>query len=393
MKLLFSTLTLLVCVIGTTNAQITVTTAQQFQDVLNDPTADNDITISGTLFGRFIVNRSGTELEPLIIRGGTISGASGTGTFVGLETALLAVLSQSNIRIENVTFVDNFVQGAKGVYVTTNVFTTGTCENVYIDSCDFSNIGWTSDATANPDTGLSGIGQGHGILITGRTPETMTNINITNNTLDNIITGNSETLTVNGNVDGFLIQNNTISNVTNVGIDVAGGYNVAPAGFDQARNGMILENTVFNCRRPTSVSGIFEPAGIYVDGGANIEISRNRSYQNGQGFSIGREQPGETTNITMINNISYFNAENGLVFGGGVGNVSNSVVRNNTFYQNGLDKPDERSGISVQTTTNSSITNNIIFEPEADMFGISFYFPGDPPTGGVQSSQWTGIRI
>ncbi len=376
MKSILLSLCLFFLVIGITNAQITVTTAVELQAALDDPTADNIINISGTIFGRFIVNRSGTEANPVIIRGGTISALGVADTTQGLEFALLAILSESNIRIENVTFENNFIQSAKGIYVTTTVFDDAPTQNIFIDSSNLSNIGWSDDNVADPSANPSGTGQAHGILVTGRTANTITNVNITNNTLNNIIAGNSEALTLNGNVDGFLVQANTISNITNIGIDIAGGFGVADAEIDQARNGQVIENTVFNCRRPSSVSGVFEPAGIYVDGGANVEVARNRSYQNGQGFSIGREQAGETTNITMTNNLSYSNAENGLVFGGNLGFVSDSIVRNNTFYQNGLDKPGERSGISVQITQGSRITNNIIFESEAGMFGISYFFSG-----------------
>ncbi len=362
--------------ISTITSQITVNNATDLQAALNNNNAEKIITIDGTIFGRFIVRRSGTTTNPVIIRGGTISGMGVPETSEGLDFALLAVLSESNIRIENVSFENNFVQGAKGIYVTTTTFDDAPLQNIFIDSCTLNNIGWSSDNTADPNNNPSGTGQAHGILATGRTANTLTNINITNTNLSNIITGNSEALTINGNVDGFLVQANTISNITNIGIDIAGGFGVATSGLDQDRNGKVIENTVFNCRRPTSVFGVFEPAGIYVDGGANVKIYGNRSYQNGQGFSIGREQAGETTNISVTNNLSYFNAENGIVFGGNNGTVINSLVRNNTFYQNGMDKPSDRSGISVQITQGCTITNNIIFESEPSMFGISYFFGG-----------------
>ena len=384
MKNSIITLFLLLGVISGIKADVIVTNAVEFQAALDDPAEDNVIIISGTIFGRFIVNRSGTVTEPLIIRGGTISGLGVPDTSAGLDFALLSVLSESNVRIENVTFENNYIQGAKGIYVTTASWNDAPLQNIFIDSCTLRDIGWSSDNTANPESNPSGTGQAHGILVTGRTANTLTNINVTNNNLNNIITGNSEALTVNGDVSEFLVQGNTISNITNIGIDIAGGFNVALTGIDQARNGSVVGNTVFNCRRPSSVSGVFEPAGIYVDGGANVEIYGNRSYQNGQGFSIGREQAGETLNITMTNNLSYFNAENGLVFGGNLGTVINSTVRNNTFFQNGADRPSDRSGISVQFTQNCSITNNIIYEPGSNttstMFGISNFFGGTPPT-------------
>ena len=399
MKNLILTLFFLFYALAELKADVTVSNAVQLQAALDDSSADNVIVINGTIYGRFIVNRSGTTTNPVIIRGGTISGLGVPDTTAGLDNALLAVLSESNVRIENVTFENNYIQGAKGIYITTASFNDAPLQNIFIDSCTLRDIGWSSDNTADPNSNASGTGQAHGILVTGRTTNTLTNVNVTNNSLNNIITGNSEALTLNGNVSDFLVQGNTISNITNIGIDIAGGFGVAVTGTDQARNGMVIANTVFNCRRPSSVSGFFEPAGIYVDGGANVEIYGNRSYQNGQGFSIGREQTGETLNINLTNNLSYFNAENGLVFGGNNGTVINSTVRNNTFYGNGADKPGDRSGISVQITQNCAITNNIIYEAVNDgiysMFGISNFFGGTPPilSNNLVSGMATGFDL
>lgn len=379
MKSLLIPLFFLFCFVHHLQSQITVTNAQELQNALDDQNADRDITIEGIIYGRFVVNRSGSIAEPIRIHGGTISGINVNDS--GLEFALLSVNNQSNIYIENITFENNYTQGAKGIYVTTEQGNSNSLQNIYIDSCIIRNIGWSDDNTQDPTTNPSGTGQAHGILVTGRTANTIMNVNITNNVLSDIVAGNSEALTINGNVDGFLVQANTIHDITNIGIDIAGGFGVGPSGLDQARNGKVIENTVYNCRRPTSVSGVHEPAGIYVDGGANVEISRNRSYQNGQGFSIGREQIGETTNITMINNLSYSNAENGLVFGANNGIVKDSAVRNNTFYNNGADLPsgEKRSGISVQITENCSITNNIIYETRTNMYGISKFYGGNIP--------------
>ena len=73
----------------------------------------------------------------------------------------------------------------------------------------------------------------HGILIIGNTDKAVRNVTVDGNRIHDCETGFSETLTINGFVDGFTISNNTIYHCSNIAIDAAGGYAANP---DPTRN-------------------------------------------------------------------------------------------------------------------------------------------------------------
>ncbi|MBK7010435.1 MAG: hypothetical protein IPH36_18250 [Saprospiraceae bacterium] len=84
------------------------------------------------------------------------------------------------------------------------------------------------------------------------------NTSVTNCHLSNLVTGNSEALTLVGNVDSFLIDRDTVTNTKNIGIVAAGHYSWAvdpgvPASLSQSRNGTISHCLVFNNRRFSNV--------------------------------------------------------------------------------------------------------------------------------------------
>ena len=123
--------------------------------------------------------------------------------------------------------------------------------------------------------------------------------------------GSSESLVVNGNVDGFKIINNTVHDNNNIGIDAIGFEKVSsnPA-TDQARNGLIARNLVYN------INSYGNPAygtdrsadGIYVDGGRSIVIERNRVHHNNIGIELASEHQGKSTSrIIVRNNFVYLN--------------------------------------------------------------------------------------
>ncbi|WP_455931567.1 right-handed parallel beta-helix repeat-containing protein, partial [Priestia aryabhattai] len=80
--------------------------------------------------------------------------------------------------------------------------------------------------------------------------------------------------------------------------------------FDQAREGVISENSIYN------VSSYSNPAyrheysagGIYVDGGKEVVIEHNISSHNDLGIEIASEHHGkQTTNIQVVRNMIYEN--------------------------------------------------------------------------------------
>ena len=127
---------------------------------------------------------------------------------------------------------------------------------ISISNCVFHDIG-TTDADGNA----------HVILAIGKGNTPLTNINITNNEIYRCSTGWSEVITMESNVDGFAITDNTIHDVTNIAIDATGFYDndVTNVSLNQARNGLIANNLVYDVASPNATC-----AGIYVDGGREI---------------------------------------------------------------------------------------------------------------------------
>jgi hypothetical protein len=87
----------------------------------------------------------------------------------------------------------------------------------------------------------------HGIAVYGTSStESINNLIIDGNELYAMKLGSSESLVVNGNVDGFQITGNTIHDNNNIGIDAIGFEGVSPdPATDQARHGLIARNVVY----------------------------------------------------------------------------------------------------------------------------------------------------
>jgi parallel beta-helix repeat protein len=205
----------------------------------------------------------------------------------------------------------------------------------------------------------------HGIIVRGESTDPIRNIVISGNKVHDCILGQSEALVVNGNVDGFEITDCTVYNNNNIGIDIIGYEGNISASLDFARNGVVSDNLVYNCSSITNPGyGEYSAGGIYVDGGANILIERNKVYSCDIGIELASEHPNKSTNnITVRNNVLWKNNMGGIFTGGyesGLGSTDNCTITNNTLYQN--DTIDDWSGeiLIRDHTHNLTIKNNIL---------------------------------
>ena len=221
-------------------------------------------------------------------------------------------------------------------------------------------------------------GGGNAILIIGNTTDPVTNIIVTGNTIHDCKTGYGENLTINGYVDGFTITNNTIYNAQNIGIDAAGGYSAnADPALNYARNGVISGNTLYNIESKRGPLGRHGAIGIYVDGGRNVVVEKNKVSVTDRGIGAVSETNGfPTDHVTIRNNLVYNCWCSGIYMGGYLnytgGGTSNSAIVNNTLYNNNqaLGAFGEIEGeISIrEDCTNNVIKNNIIYGGASDMF-------------------------
>ncbi len=174
----------------------------------------------------------------------------------------------------------------------------------------------------------------------------------------------SEAITINGNVDGFLVEGNRVHDVNNIGIDAIGGEGTGPVD-DAARNGTIRDNLVWN------VSSVDNPAyqgdrsagGIYVDCGTDIVVERNRVHHADIGIEVGCEHAGrEATRVTVRSNVLWRNWVTGIAFGGydeTVGRTTDTTITGNTLWEN--DTTESGTGeMMVQRARSVTLRENLL---------------------------------
>lgn len=208
----------------------------------------------------------------------------------------------------------------------------------------------------------------------------LTNITISGNELTDLQTGCSESSTVNGNVNGFIISHNKVHNNSNIGIAALGGEGVA-SGYsqyngspnDQARNGEISDNTVYtihsNSQGASGVYGLncYCDDGIYLDGSAEVTVERNTVYDVDLGIEVtGEGAKQNTTNNVVRDNLFFYNSYVGISIGGQgtTGGSSNTTVANNTTWSNGVTSaagPLGEFATGTKVTGTNVVDNNIFY--------------------------------
>ena len=288
---------------------------------------------AGTYNENLIINISGTATNPIIFRNynSDLVNIDGTGTSTANGTAMLQINGASHLEFRNLTIQNLLCQDANGILVFTNPSIGST--NLKFINIAIHDIKWTPLSTTVPTANDNA----HPFLVYGSgntQASAITNILVEGCNIYNNVTGFSENLTHSGNVDGFVVQNNLVHDNNNIGIECEGNYGAsATPSLDHARNGFVRNNKCYNNTCPYSTA-----AGIYVDGGWDIVVEQNESYNNSYGVEIGCEENGTTRNITVKNNIFYNNRDSGVYLGGydiaTTGQVLNTIIRNNSFFQN-----------------------------------------------------------
>jgi len=182
-------------------------------------------------------------------------------------------------------------------------------------------------------------GNAHGIAFYGTGPTPMTNITVDGNEVRNCRLGQSESLVLNGDIDGFVVSRNTIHDNDNIGIDLIGFEGTGPTGQDQARNGTCADNVIYNISSATNPTyyGDRSADGIYVDGGRDIVIERNKVDNCDISVEVACEHGGHTvSNVTVRNNFLSRGYQGNILMGGydsKRGSDDNVTVVNNTTCQ------------------------------------------------------------
>ena len=314
----------------------------------------------GTYNERVTINVSGTAGAYITFQSypGETAILDGTGlTVPSGDNGMIYIKDRAYIIVKGFE-VRNYKTSTKNL-VPIGIRITGTAHHIEIRNSVIHHIEHNGTAKTGTDAhgiavhGTSGTNAIHSIIIDG-------------NTLYSLKLGSSEALVINGNVDGWQVTNNVIHDVNNIGIDAIGFEGTAPAN-DQARNGLIAYNDVYNITSAGNVAyGNERSAGcVYVDGGRDITIEYNKAHNCNIGVEIASEHQGKaTSNVTIRNNFIYDNTDAGISMGGydtRRGSSENCVIVNNTLYNNARLSDAWGAELYVQYDTRNNIIKNNIF--------------------------------
>jgi hypothetical protein len=267
---------------------------------------------------------------------------------------LLQITDKSYLVIDGLHFKNVSTSGSRGVMI------EGNSHHVEIRNCKISEINVSTSPTYIPASCSENVSP---IKVCGGAAQAINNIIIANNEVFSCKTGCSEGIAVSGNVDGFLIEKNTVHDISNIGI-VAAGFYTESCSNAQARNGIIKGNVVYNCRFPNPAINT-TASGIYLDGAKNMIVEQNRVYLCQVGIHIGCETAGQIAdNNTVRNNIVYNNEKWGIGMGGNNGFVENSRLINNTLFYNNYFYNGfygDFGEVLLQKVRNSTVSNNICY--------------------------------
>ncbi|MGO9909852.1 MAG: hypothetical protein ACLPQS_01625 [Acidimicrobiales bacterium] len=191
------------------------------------------------------------------------------------------------------------------------------CSDIYLIDDTISGIVNRADEVSNvrTDCNNSDVGAfGIAVLSYGNDEaHALQHVVIEGDKVDHTRTGESETVTVNGDVQDFLEANDKVYDTDNIGMDAIGWEE----GTDQARDGLIADNTVANVDTYDNhsygrwVDGACanlaeNAAGIYDDGASYIWISDNTVYNTDQGIDADVETPKRLTDHILVTGNTVF---------------------------------------------------------------------------------------
>jgi hypothetical protein len=278
-----------------------------------------------------------------------------------------------------------------GIYINSNG--NNLCSDITISKCTVTGI-WNTFSIKRDLTGNA-----HGIIAMGRSTQAIERIRIDSCLLYDLRLGASEALTLNGNVRDFRVTNNIVYDCNNIGIDFIGhesvytGPVVPEVSEDQARYGVCKWNRVYRIDSATNPAygGNFTntypsevernktraAAGIYVDGGRNIEIAENEVQDCNIGIDIASEHFGKfASHCQVLNNRVDRSHIGGIFLGGGWtgnGGVEHIQVQGNALFNNDLGRTGSgqvRIGNEVRSTT---VSGNVMIAGKREDGFSPFY--------------------
>jgi hypothetical protein len=231
------------------------------------------------------------------------------------------------LTVENYTF-DGTAHTPAGIYVTVRSDTSstgqakvphrsacflngGACGDIYIIDNTVRDITNTADKDYSKKSVCgNGSVDAYGIAVIAagsKTSPALQHVVVERNTVTGTRTGQSETMTFNGDLTDFLVADNTVHDVDNIGLDTIGWE----TGSSQANHGYVVGNTVYNVdtwsnaaygrwKNGRCVAQPENAAGIYDDGASYIWINSNVVWNADQGINLDVETAGKETGHLLV---------------------------------------------------------------------------------------------
>jgi hypothetical protein len=334
---------------------------------------------AGTYNESVLFANSGTSTAPIVFNGQGVAIVDGTSVaccttpsfassngFLCCNTQGLFTIGASSgvsyLTIEGFT-IQNY-KTAKKADVPTGILIAGSGSGINILNNIVKNIQTTA--------GKAGNAYGIGVFGISATP---LSVNVSGNTVTGCLTGESETTTYNGNVQNFVVSNNTIYDNDNIGMDAIGFEGVGPTGFDQAKNGDVYGNLIYNnsAFKNPGEGNSYDEDGLYCDGCANVTFERNTLYGNDLNIEAASEISGEvSSNVIIRNNLVYAANSCGISVGGyaksGTGGSTNITIVNNSLYDNDTQKTGSGEFQIQYRATGILFENNVVYAGAQGLF-------------------------
>ncbi|MDD3168972.1 MAG: right-handed parallel beta-helix repeat-containing protein [Eubacteriales bacterium] len=353
---------------------------------------------AGTYSERIDIKVSGTSAEESIVfrnHGSDLVIIDGSGSAAPEQEDIIHISSQNFIRIIGLEITGN-TSGEEDCLIS-GIGIWGKGEGIQIKDCKIHHIWYT---------GSSEEAGAQAIAVYGRDgKEPISGLVIDGNEIWDIKSGSSESVVLNGNVEGFEFTNNYVHDTNAIGLallgdELLGSEPVCPvAAKNRARNGFVGYNTMERNSRaanPSYPKDENSGGGICADGAKNVTIANNRCMGNDIGIEVENETRNRVcTGIVVRGNLLYGNKSCGIAAGGQEadrGWAENCKFLNNTLYNNDT-RNQGRGEIHIAKSRNLQFRSNVVYTGpqnlavtteafgENDIYNISFdhnlyYGPG-----------------
>lgn len=320
----------------------------------------------GTYYESLYVEHSGTKSKPINFKNYQDEKVIISGKHLKEpkeDTALIEIHNKDYITIQGFTVEELTTSHEDATVMGINV--SGTSSHIILKQNHVHSIATHADD-----------GNAHGIAVYGTGK--MEDIQVLDNTVENLTLGASEALVLNGNINGFLIANNIVRQNNNIGIDLI-GYEGTASDNDFVRNGIVENNEVYNNSSygNPAYGDEYTAGGIYVDGGSNITIRQNKVYGNDIGIEATSEHYGKNASeIHITDNEVYDNAFTGISIGGydeKRGGTIGSIISENIIYGNDTKGLEGGQLLLQYYVTDNRIEKNKVSASSSQIFLVNIH--------------------